>query len=83
MRKRDQELKPCPFCGDLPRIRYTFGKPVIECENPKCKMKPSTWIHSDTDNFDKLVRIWNKRGHEEEKLCPHGYDYDDCPDCRR
>lgn len=81
--KRNQELKQCPFCRHLPRIRYTFGRPVIECDNPKCKMKPSTWLHSNTHNFNKLVKIWNTRKYEnDEDLCPHGYkDWDDCPDC--
>ena len=84
MRKRDQELKPCPFCGHLPRIRYTFGKPVIECEKAECGRRPSTWVHSNTNDFNRLVKIWNIRGYHEEDddECSHGEDWDDCPDCR-
>ena len=55
------KIKPCPFCGSLPSIRYSFDTLLIECTNKKCKLQPSTWSHVDSDSAEKLIKIWNKR----------------------
>ena len=60
-----QEIKPCPFCGSHADLRYSMNRALIECTNRKCKIKPSTWLHVETDSVDKLVKIWNTRKFEE------------------
>ena len=57
-------LKPCPFCGGRADLRYSINKAEVGCRNKKCKLKPSTWLHVDTDSVDKLVNIWNERKYE-------------------
>lgn len=54
------ELKPCPFCGELPTIEYIeqFKKWWIECRNEKCAFQPFTSLHI---NKGVLVREWNRR----------------------
>ena len=59
-------LKPCPFCGGRADLRYSINKALVECTNKKCKLRPSTWLHLDTDSVDKLVDIWNQRKYEED-----------------
>ncbi|MCG2181448.1 Lar family restriction alleviation protein [Staphylococcus epidermidis] len=61
------KLKPCPFCGGLPNIRYSFDTLLIECTNKKCKLQPSTFMYVHTNNAEKLIKIWNKRKGLEEQ----------------
>jgi len=61
------KLKPCPFCGGLPDIRYSFDTLLIECTNKKCKLQPSTFMYVHTNNAEKLIKIWNKRKFKEEQ----------------
>lgn len=61
------ELKPCHFCGVVPKISKTFEEndngdlvdvSFIMCESDECEVKPCT-----SDYFDRLETIsaWNKR----------------------
>ena len=61
------KIKPCPFCGGLPDIRYSFDTLLIECTNKKCKLQPSTFMYVHTNNAEKLIKIWNKRKDLEEQ----------------
>ena len=56
-------LKPCPFCGKIPKIerhedsfrRIKWG---IECVNEDCDIQPMTpWYQNKKDTIDS----WNKR----------------------
>lgn len=60
------ELKPCPFCGYIPKISKTFEENdngdlvdiyFIRCESDECGVNPCT-----SDYFDRLEAIdaWNK-----------------------
>ncbi|HDK7948401.1 TPA: hypothetical protein PT632_000816 [Staphylococcus aureus] len=49
------KIKPCPFCGGLADIRYSFDTLLIECTNKNCKLQPSTWSHVHTNNAEKLI----------------------------
>ncbi|MFD2704662.1 Lar family restriction alleviation protein [Salibacterium lacus] len=59
------QLKPCPFCGKTPIMKWSLDKPIIECANRKCDIQPSTFLHVSTDNARKLASIWNKRKEDE------------------
>lgn len=55
------ELKPCPFCGESPRLKFiknNINKWVIGCDNYKCRIQPSTDYHR-LKNI--VVREWNRR----------------------
>lgn len=55
------EIEPCPFCGKDAGMRYVINRAVIECNNRKCPVQPSTWLFVDTDSVSKLVESWNTR----------------------
>lgn len=54
-------LKPCPFCGDVPTIKYYDGERsyMISCTNLEC---PMDFISTEL-NHDKIsiIEIWNTR----------------------
>lgn len=54
------ELKPCPFCGELPKLEYGNGikKYWYVCENEKCSCQPLTYAHK---NKGVVTRAWNTR----------------------
>jgi hypothetical protein len=59
------ELKPCPFCGAIPKITtLAEGMNWICCENDKCKIQPCTDWHK---NLSVIVREWNRRKEGEQK----------------
>jgi hypothetical protein len=54
------ELKPCPFCGKIPTVRFinVLEKYWVECDNKKCRIQPCT----DAHKFKSVVvREWNRR----------------------
>jgi hypothetical protein len=59
----DLNLKPCPFCGDAPKIRWHgrwIAAPIWEVESFSircCVAKIEFW----KGDFDKLVERWNAR----------------------
>lgn len=56
-------IKPCPFCGEVPKLRYIGGdikKWVIDCTNYKCKIQPSTDYHRLKYI---IIREWNNRAY--------------------
>lgn len=53
-----EELKPCPFCGEIPKIFH--DRHSVECCNGLCDVMPSTWSYTyDTD--EDAVEAWNRR----------------------
>ena len=61
----ENELKPCPFCGEQPNCfqvrddRYVPGEMnwVVECKDMGCIFKRSTPNRS----IEALIEHWNKR----------------------
>lgn len=54
-------LKSCPFCGQLPKLRYVGNdvkKWMIECVNNKCRIQPFTDLHR---HKFVVIREWNRR----------------------
>lgn len=60
----EKEILDCPFCGNRPNTRITFGVPVIECNNKKCLIAPSTWLRMQETDTTKVIKEWNKRSKE-------------------
>ena len=64
------KLKPCPFCGEIPKIDYgceyidDIAKYWIQCNNEKCRIRPCTDMH--VYKF-VVVREWNRRKDGEQK----------------
>lgn len=57
-----EELKTCPFCGSTPVLRHPFNdKLALGCENQKCRVRPDTWMHVQTEVLSDVVRAWNQR----------------------
>ena len=61
-REAKNKLKPCPFCGEMPKIRYD-GYYVVGCDhsgNKKCKMLAvNTWHNFKTELG--AIKAWNRR----------------------
>lgn len=51
------KLKPCPFCGKVPRLEQYGDFWQIECRNDECWMKPRTSL----DGKDVVIRGWERR----------------------
>ena len=59
------ELKPCPFCGEIPKIEdYPYAS-LIACRNKNCDIKPRVGESHAFGDFVKahlfLVATWNRR----------------------
>lgn len=58
-----EQLKPCPFCGEQPRMMAyagDVGGVHIECETPDCPASP---ISTGGSMMDPLIawNAWNRR----------------------
>lgn len=55
-------LKPCPFCGVVPRLVETLEDHfAIACNNPDgCDMQVYTLNYAD-GNGERAIEIWNTR----------------------
>ena len=52
------EIKPCPFCGKLPRLSHVGELFYIECVNLDCGLWPST---KALNSEGVIVALWNRR----------------------
>lgn len=59
-----EELKPCPWCGVKPDIQEIGGSLFISCKNPKCFMRPDTWLTKGNHSINKQIKLWNRRDYE-------------------
>ncbi len=60
------ELKPCPFCGEVPTMElfidlYHRKKFGIECRNEDCDIQPMTAWYADEKD---CVKDWNRRAED-------------------
>ncbi len=54
---KNKELKPCPFCGEIPQIKITTGYTIIICQNENCFSMPNASAFTEKDALNK----WNTR----------------------
>ena len=52
------ELKPCPFCGEKPKIGTTGTFYRVYCFSPSCYIRPNTRFEK---NKEDAVEQWNRR----------------------
>jgi hypothetical protein len=52
------ELKPCPFCGELPIQFVKDGLTQIRCNNTQCWIVPATSFYTDRKT---AVEAWEER----------------------
>ena len=55
-----KDLKPCPFCGEVPIISYCDGEVLIRCENVHCIYVSTEWCA----NEQQAIAAWNRRANE-------------------
>lgn len=58
-RQKRGELKPCPFCGKVPRLwgMSPLGPYYVSCKNKKCKV----FMDCAADTREDVVKMWNTR----------------------
>jgi hypothetical protein len=53
----EEELKPCPFCGENPRVHLEWGVPMIMCSTLGCV----SLMDIDSPFLDEVAERWNTR----------------------
>ena len=53
------ELKPCPFCGQIPKASVEYENYVISCQNKECLI--SALVCVDVEDKAEAIAAWNKR----------------------
>lgn len=52
-------LKPCPFCGRIPKLHVYKGTARINCS---CGASVHSWFGRTTEESEQEVRlVWNRR----------------------
>jgi len=54
---KDDDLKPCPFCGTRARFALVFGREGIICNGCEATMRSM----SLSDDRSELAKQWNSR----------------------
>jgi Lar family restriction alleviation protein len=62
------ELKPCPFCGEIPKIEiftdmFERKKYGIECHGSDCEINPMTAWYADEND---AIEAWNRRAEDDK-----------------
>ena len=54
-------VKPCPFCGNPPRVSYQWGSniAVVECSEARLRCRTGPAVAAQTT--EEALRIWNFR----------------------
>lgn len=62
------ELKPCPFCGEKPKIitmpegqGSCDGSMYVECSNKLCRSSSALIYPLKCDVREQLIQRWNRR----------------------
>ena len=60
------ELKPCPFCGGVARLKYRPPVCAVVCK--KCGAMSDTFCdeHEEMDSKKQAVEAWNRRAGDGE-----------------
>lgn len=58
------ELKPCPFCGGIPKMQEYKRKWAVECRNDCCGVLLET---SYLDSAEEAIEVWNTRADDRKE----------------
>ena len=63
LERLDEELKPCPFCGEIPEILKNYATYAVSCNAkiPNCTTYPSTTYYYTSK---EAIAAWNKRAEQ-------------------
>ena len=73
----DTELKPCPFCGKMPRLMYVEEDGSTSCVDgyeDEIEFQSPAFVHCygcdmdyfpDSDNPIEVAKAWNRRANDE------------------
>lgn len=60
---KETELKPCPFCGEIPSY-YQYGiEWCVECRSRECWVVPETALCASKE---EAATKWNRRATDEK-----------------
>lgn len=64
----ETKLKPCPFCGQMPKLRHYAVCYDVACVNESCERQPRTyaWNYPET-----AIDEWNKLAEKQEPQNGH------------
>jgi hypothetical protein len=54
----DEEIKPCPWCGEEPRVDRFYDMYLVTCMNYVCPVMPHT---KPTCTEGRAIYVWNRR----------------------
>lgn len=56
-----EELKPCPWCGEIPTFSCYPTCDIIACRNPECAVRPRLEVEYNFCVYDRqsIVSAWN------------------------
>ena len=57
------ELKPCPFCGEKPKVCKYGIEWCIECHSDTCWIVPETGL---CESLEEAIQKWNRRANDEQ-----------------
>lgn len=60
----DLNLKPCPFCGGIAKMRIRRPMTVIYCKNCDAAISYCDY-YEEGDSKDKAIEAWNRRAKNE------------------
>lgn len=69
-KKKPTELLGCPFCGNRPVLRETFGKLVVHCATKGC-IGPDSYLRLDTTDLREVAAMWNRRPKKQTQDNPY------------
>jgi Lar family restriction alleviation protein len=74
----NHDLKPCPFCGNKPNLRYDRldNFYIVKCDSSECPINPDT-AHCDTE--EGAIECWNSR--ENSSVVSVDNQLKPCPFC--
>lgn len=58
--KVEHDLKPCPFCGEVPTI-FGHGWLEIRCHPCECSMEHKTGRRNSESDVTWIINKWNTR----------------------
>ena len=58
IRAVEDSMKPCPFCGQKPRLLNDWGRWLVDCDNHECGLLVRTPSYGSPEG---AVAKWNDR----------------------